>query len=161
VIAVLLVYIFSNKLGWLPVSGWDGPKYVILPVITLGLTSMAGTAKFMRASLLDTLRQDYIRTAYAKGGTDQAVMFGHAIKNSLIPIATILGPQIAYLIFGSVIIEYLFRVPGMGQLFVAAAGQRDYPLLVTSTYVLALMVMVMNLIVDLIYGLLDPRNKLR
>jgi peptide/nickel transport system permease protein len=123
--------------------------------------TMSVIARFMRSSLLDILKQDYIRTAYAKGGTDRAVIMGHAIKNALIPIVTILGPQIAYLLTGAVMIEYLFRIPGMGQLFVNAAGQRDYPLLLTSTYILALMVMGMNLIVDLLYVLLDPRNKLK
>jgi len=161
VIAVFFVFIFSVQFRLLPTTGWDGPRYMVLPVLTLGLMTMSGIARFMRASLLDSLRQDYIRTAYAKGGTDRAVIFGHALKNSLIPIATILGPQIAYLLVGAVFIEYLFRIPGMGQLFVNAAGARDYPLLVTSTYVLSLMVMIMNLIVDLIYMFLDPRNRVK
>jgi peptide/nickel transport system permease protein len=161
VLAVFFVFIFCIGLGILPTTGWDGPKYWVLPVLSLGLMTMSVIARFMRSSLLDILKQDYIRTAYAKGGTDRAVIMGHAIKNALIPIVTILGPQIAYLLTGAVMIEYLFRIPGMGQLFVNAAGQRDYPLLLTSTYILALMVMGMNLIVDLLYVLLDPRNKLK
>lgn len=159
--AVVFVYIFSIYFHLLPTSGWDGPKDMILPVFVLSLMSIPSIARFMRSSLLDTLRQDYIRTAYAKGGTDRAVIGGHALKNSLIPIVTILGPQIAFLLVGAVWIEVLFRIPGMGQLFVNAAMQRDYPLLITSTFILASMVMIMNFIVDIIYALLDPRIKLR
>ena len=161
VLAVFFVFLFCIQLHILPTTGWDGPRYWVLPVLSLGLMAMSVIARFMRSSLLDIMKQDYIRTAYAKGGTDRAVIMGHAIKNALIPIVTILGPQIAFLIMNAVMIEYLFRIPGMGQLFVNAAGQRDYPLLLTSTYILALMVMVMNLIVDLIYVFLDPRNKLK
>jgi len=161
VLAVFFVFVFCIQLHILPTTGWDGPRYWVLPVLSLGLMAMSVIARFMRSSLLDIMKQDYIRTAYAKGGTDRAVIMGHAIKNALIPIVTILGPQIAFLIMNAVMIEYLFRIPGMGQLFVNAAGQRDYPLLLTSTYILALMVMVMNLIVDLIYVFLDPRNKLK
>src|SRR5690606_23582597 len=110
---------------------------------------------------LDTLNQDYIRTAYAKGGTDRVVILKHALRNSLIPIVTVIGPQLAYILAGSaVFIENIFRVPGIGQLFIDAAGYRDYPLMVTSTFVLALTIMFMNLIVDIIYAVLDPRIKL-
>jgi peptide/nickel transport system permease protein len=161
VIAVVLVYIFSINFNLLPTSGWEGPQYMILPVFVLAWMSIPSIARFMRSSLLDTLRQDYIRTAYAKGGTDNAVIFGHALRNSLIPIVTILGPQIAFMLVGAVWIEVLFRIPGMGQLFVNAAMQRDYPLLITSTYMLALMVMSMNFIVDIVYSILDPRIKLK
>jgi peptide/nickel transport system permease protein len=161
VIAVVLVYIFSITFNLLPTSGWEGSRYMVLPVIALAWMSIPSIARFMRSSLLDTLRQDYIRTAYAKGGTDRAVIFGHALRNSLIPIVTILGPQIAFLLVGAVWIEVLFRIPGMGQLFVNAAMQRDYPLLITSTYMLALMVMGMNFIVDIVYAILDPRIKLK
>ena len=161
VLAVFFVSIFCIFLHILPTTGWDGPKYWILPILSLGMALMSNIARFMRSSLLDILKQDYIRTAYAKGGTDRAVIIGHAIKNALIPIVTVMGPQVAYLLTGAVFIEYLFRIPGMGQLFVNAAGQRDYPLLLTSTYILALMVMGINLVVDLIYVFLDPRNKLK
>ena len=161
VTAVVLVYIFSIYFHLLPTSGWDGPKDMVLPVIVLSWMSIPSIARFMRSSLLDTLKQDYIRTAYAKGGTDHAVIVGHALKNSLIPIVTILGPQIAFLLVGAVWIEVLFRIPGMGQLFVNAAMQRDYPLLITSTFILASMVMAMNFMVDIIYALLDPRIKLK
>ena len=161
VVAVLLVVIFSVTLGWLPTSGWGSPSQMILPVIALALGPMAIVARFMRVSLLDTLEQDYIRTAYAKGGTERIVILKHALRNSLIPIVTLIGPQLAYILAGSaVFVENIFRVPGIGQLFVDAAGYRDYPLLVTSTFVLALTIMLMNLVVDIIYAILDPRIKL-
>lgn len=161
VIAVLLVVLFSVILGWLPTSGWGSLRQMVLPVIALALGPMAIIARFMRVSLLDTLNQDYIRTAYAKGGTDRVVILKHALRNSLIPIVTVIGPQLAYILAGSaVFIENIFRVPGIGQLFIDAAGYRDYPLMVTSTFVLALTIMFMNLIVDIIYAVLDPRIKL-
>lgn len=161
VIAVLLVIFFSVILGWLPTSGWGTPRQMVLPVIALALGPMAIIARFMRVSLLDTLNQDYIRTAYAKGGADRVVILRHALRNSLIPIVTVIGPQLAYILAGSaVFVENIFRVPGIGQLFIDAAGYRDYPLLVTSTFVLALTIMIMNLLVDIIYAVLDPRIKL-
>lgn len=162
VVAVLLVVIFSVGLGWLPTSGWGTAKQMILPVISVALGPMAFIARFMRVSLLDTLNQDYIRTAYAKGGTDRAIIMKHALRNSLIPIVTVVGPHLAAILAGSaVFVENVFRVPGIGQLFVNAAGFRDYPLLVTSTFVLALAVMLINLLVDIIYAILDPRIKLQ
>jgi peptide/nickel transport system permease protein len=161
VIAVLFVVLFSVFLGWLPTSGWGSLNQMILPVIALALGPTAIIARFMRVSLLDTLNQDYIRTAYAKGGTDRAVIMKHALRNSLIPIVTVIGPTLAFILAGSaVFIENIFRVPGLGQLFIDAANQRDYPLLVTSTFVLALTIMLMNLLVDIVYALLDPRIKL-
>lgn len=158
-IGVIMVIIFSVYLRILPTSGWETPKQMIMPVITVALGPMAVIARFMRASLLDVLNQDYIRTAYAKGGKERVVIMKHALRNSLIPIVTIVGPQLAFLFTGTVWIENLFRVPGLGQLFVNAASQRDYPLLVTSTFILALSVMLMNLLVDVIYAFLDPRIK--
>lgn len=158
-VGVFLVIIFSVYLRLLPTSGWETPKQMILPVITVALGPLATIARFTRSSLLDILSQDYIRTAYAKGGTESAVIIRHAIRNSLIPVVTIIGPQLAFLFTGTVWIENLFRVPGLGQMFVNAASQRDYPLLVTSTFILSLSVMFMNLLVDIIYAFLDPRIK--
>ena len=156
-LGIIMVMIFSVYLKILPTSGWETPKQMIMPVIAVAVGPLSVIARFMRSSLLDTLNQDYVRTAYAKGGTDRAVIIRHALRNSLIPIVTIIGPQLAFLFTGTVWIENLFRVPGLGQLFVNAAAQRDYPLLVTSTFVLSLSVMLMNLLVDIIYAFLDPR----
>lgn len=162
VLAILLIVLFSVTLGWLPTSGWGTPREMILPVVAVALGPMGIIARFMRVSLLDTLNQDYIRTAYAKGGTDRAVIMKHALRNSLIPIATVVGPNLGYILAGTaVFIEQIFRVPGVGALFITAAGSRDYPLLVTSTFVLALTIMGMNLIVDLLYAFLDPRIELK
>ncbi|NLG17920.1 MAG: ABC transporter permease [Fibrobacter sp.] len=160
VVGVVLVMVFCVYLNVLPTGGLSGPLNWIMPVMALSLGPMAGIARYTRSSLLEVLNHDYIRTAYAKGGTDGAVIAGHALKNSLTPIVTVLGPQIAYLLTGTVWIENMFRIPGLGQLFVNAAATRDYPLLVTSTFILALTVMLMNLIVDVVYSLLDPRIKL-
>ena len=160
--AILLIVVFSVTLGWLPTSGWGAANQMILPVVAVALGPMGYIAVFMRASLLDALNQDYVRTAYAKGGTDRAVIMKHALRNSLIPIVSVIGPNLAFILAGSaVFVENMFRVPGVGQLFINAAGFRDYPLLVTSTFVLALTVMIINLLVDIIYSILDPRIKLQ
>jgi len=160
VVAVFLILIFSIYLGWLPTSGWEGIRTKILPTIALALGPLASVARFTRVSLLDTLNQDFIRTAYAKGGDDRTVIMKHALRPSMIPLVTIIGPQMAYLMVGTVWVENVFRIPGLGQLFANAAVARDYPLLVTSTFILALAVMIMNLIVDVLYAILDPRIKL-
>jgi peptide/nickel transport system permease protein len=159
--AVIFIFLFSVALHWLPTSGWGKPREMILPVICLSLGPLGAIARFTRVSLLDTLSQDYVRTAYAKGGKERTVIVRHALRNSLIPIATILGPNLAFILAGSAVyIENQFRVPGIGQLFVNAAGYRDYPLIITATLVLTLTVMILNLLVDLVYALLDPRIKL-
>ncbi len=158
---IVFIIIFAVGLHWLPTSGWGKPREMILPVVCLALGPLGAIARFTRVSLLDTMNQDYVRTAFAKGGKDRTVIVRHALRNSLIPIATILGPNLAAILAGSAVyIENQFRVPGIGQLFVNAAGFRDYPLIVTSTLVLTLTVMILNLIVDLVYALLDPRIRL-
>ncbi len=161
VVAIFCVILFSVYLRWLPTFGWEGPKFVIIPVIAVSLPAIASIARFMRASLVDTLNQNYVRTAYAKVATEIFVITKHALKNSLMPIVTILGPQIAFMMVGTLWIEVLFRIPGIGQLFVNAAWQRDYPLIITSTFIMALTVMCMNFIVDIVYSFLDPRLKLK
>jgi peptide/nickel transport system permease protein len=161
VLAVFLVILFSVTLHWLPTSGWGGLKYVFMPVFALSLGPMAAIARFTRVSLLDTLNQDYVRTAYAKGGTDSAVIRKHALRNSLIPITTIVGPSLASILGGSaVFVESQFRINGIGLLLVNAASQRDYPLAITATFMLALSTMILNLLVDIVYAVLDPRIKL-
>lgn len=161
VLAVFLVILFSVTLHWLPTSGWGEPKYAIMPVFALALGPMAAIARFTRASLLDSLNQDYVRTAYAKGGTDSTVIRKHALRNSLIPITTIVGPNLAAILGGSaVFVESQFRINGVGLLLVNAASQRDYPMAITATFVLALSTMVLNLLVDIVYAVLDPRIKL-
>ncbi len=157
VLAVFLMLLFSLKLHWLPTAGWTEPKHVIMPVLALGLGSVGGIARYMRTSLVEALRQDYIAAAWAKGGTFNKVVLGHALRNSLIPLVTVLGPQLARLMVGTVFIESMFRIPGLGQYFTLAANTRDFPLLMTSTVFFAFVIMGMNLIVDIAYGFLDPR----
>ena len=157
VLAVFLILLFSLKLHWLPTAGWTEPKHVIMPVLALGLGSVGGIARYMRTSMVEALRQDYIAAAWAKGGSFTKVVLGHALRNSLIPLITVVGPQLARLMVGTVFIESMFRVPGLGSYFTLAANTRDYPLLMTSSVFFAFVIMAMNLVVDLMYGFLDPR----
>ncbi|MDF2628008.1 MAG: binding-protein-dependent transport system inner rane component [Symbiobacteriaceae bacterium] len=157
VLAVFLILFFSLKLHWLPTAGWTEPKHVIMPVLALGLGSVGGIARYMRTSMVEALRQDYIAAAWAKGGSFTRVVLGHALRNSLIPLITVVGPQLARLMVGTVFIESMFRVPGLGSYFTLAANTRDFPLLMTSSVFFAFVIMMMNLVVDLMYGFLDPR----
>ncbi|HYF78763.1 MAG TPA: ABC transporter permease [Symbiobacteriaceae bacterium] len=157
VLAVFLILLFSLKLHWLPTAGWTEPRHVIMPVLALGLGSVGGIARYMRTSMVEALRQDYIAAAWAKGGSFTKVVLGHALRNSLIPLITVVGPQLARLMVGTVFIESMFRVPGLGSYFTLAANTRDYPLLMTSSVFFAFVIMAMNLVVDLMYGFLDPR----
>ena len=156
-IALFLILIFSRQLGWLPTRGWPGLKEAIMPLIALSAGSIAILARYIRSSMLETLRQDYIMAARAKGGGFRAVVFGHALRNSLIPFVTIVGPYLAGLMTGTVFIESIFGIPGLGLYFADAARSRDMPLLMGSTLFFALILMSMNLVVDLVYRLLDPR----
>jgi peptide/nickel transport system permease protein len=160
VIAVAFIVLFSVVLGWLPTSGWGMCKHYILPALAIGAAPIATVARFIRSSILETLEQDYIRTAYAKGISEGRVIVAHALRNSLIPLVTVMGPQFSFMLLGSVLVEQVFRIPGLGSMFVTAAQQRDYPMLVTSTLIFAAAIMFVNLIVDVLYAVLDPRIKL-
>jgi peptide/nickel transport system permease protein len=155
--AIVLILIFSRALHWLPTSGWPGVKQTIMPVAALALPSIAIMARYIRTSMLETLRQDYIVTARAKGGGFSAVVMRHALRNSLIPFITIVGPYLAALMTGTVFIESIFAIPGLGLYFAQAAAARDMPLLMGATIFFALILMVANLLVDIAYRLLDPR----
>jgi len=165
VLAVLLVLIFAGRV-WniLPGGGWSTPvpkpSQLVLPVLTLALGPIAGIARFTRNQVAETLSQEFIRTARSKGVPESGVILRHALRNSLIPVVTTTAPQIAFALVGSVWIENIFRIPGIGQLFASALGSRDYPLMITSTVVLALGVMLASLLADIIYSILDPRIKL-
>ncbi|WP_459129583.1 ABC transporter permease [Guggenheimella bovis] len=160
VLATLLIYIFSTKLGWLPTSRWGTWKQMIMPVIALSGYSIAFIARLTRSSMLEVLQQDYIRTAEAKGLSRWVVVFKHALKNALIPIVTYIGPLAAGILTGSFVIEKIFAIPGMGKLFVESIGNRDYTLIMGSTIFYAFILVVMVLIVDLLYGFIDPRIKI-
>ncbi|MBE7092369.1 MAG: ABC transporter permease [Clostridiales bacterium] len=158
ILATLLLYIFCNKLGWFPVWSVDKPSYV-LPVIALSAYPMAYVTRLSKTSMLDALSQDYIRTAKAKGVSKWLIIFKHALRNSLIPVITYAGPQIAYIITGSMVIETIFTVGGIGSKFVTAINDRDYPLIMATTVFLATIMVIANLICDLLYKAVDPRIK--
>lgn len=165
VLAIVLILLFAGQV-WniLPNGGWDTPmprpSQLVLPVLTLALGPIAGIARYTRNQVAETMSQEFIRTARSKGLPEQHVIMRHALRNSLIPVVTTTAPQIAFALVGSVWIENIFRIPGIGQLFATALGARDYPLMITSVVVLALGVMLANLLADIIYSILDPRIKL-
>jgi len=157
VLAVLFILLFSVQLRVLPTSGWGQPAQLVMPVLALGLGPIAGYARYMRNSLIGVLREDYVRTGYAKGGTTRRVIMRHALRNSMIPLITVAGPQFAFMMNGTVWIETMFNIPGLGKLFASAAPTRDYPLVIASTGFFAILIMIMNLLVDIGYAFLDPR----
>lgn len=159
VMAIALVWLFSIKVKLFPVAGWGQPINYVLPVIVLGSRSAAYIARLTRSSMLDVVGQDYIRTARAKGLADRVVYLKHAFKNTLIPVLTVLGATFGGLITGTYIIETLFNVPGMGQVAVQAIFQRDYPVIQATTLLVAVVFVLANLVVDLSYGMVDPRIK--
>ncbi len=169
VIAIFTIYIFGVNLKWVPFVGWGdgcGPlascdvRRMALPTIILSLGAMAFLTRITRASMLEAIRQDYVRTARSKGLREQVVIVGHVLKNAMIPVATIVGPATAGLITGSFIIETLFNVPGLGRDFVLSINRRDYPLIMGVYMLYATLIVIANLTVDIVYGWLDPRIKL-
>ncbi len=168
-IALLLIFLFGVTLRWLPISGyvdpmeepWDGIRSLALPAITLGLALAAVITRTLRSSMLEALSEDYVRTARAKGLSDGAVIRRHALKNALIPVVTVLGLQLGTLIGGAVITEYVFALPGVGRLVVDAVFARDYPLVQGVVLLIAVGFILSNLMVDLLYGWIDPRIRHR
>lgn len=174
VLGPFLVWLVSLKLGWLPAARWGVDytdlylgvippmssqfwQHAILPTITLGTALSASVARLTRASLLQVIREDYIRTARAKGLRERAVILVHALKNALIPVVTILGPLFAFVVTGSFVVEQIFGIPGMGRHFVQSVTNRDYPIVLGTAMVFAIMVVMANLVVDIAYAWLDPR----
>ena len=176
VLAPLLIWLFALKLGWLPVATWGAkPPFLLgflpkpadlnlnffmraaMPVFALGTASAAGIARLTRGSLLQVIREDYIRTARAKGLKERTIIVVHALKNSLIPVVTIIGPIFAALVTGTFVVEQIFGINGMGKHFVQSIGNRDYPILMAVTLIYAFLLITANLIVDIIYAVLDPR----
>jgi len=161
VIGPVLMYAFAMRLHWLPTSGWlsgeAGWLTLVLPVVTLAFPYFAYNARLSRASILEVLRSDYVRTARAKGLRDSVIMFKHVLKGALLPVVSFLGPAFAGIVTGSVVVERIFRIPGMGQFFVQAAFNRDYTLLMGDVIVYSVILVVMNFGVDIVYGFLDPR----
>ena len=159
IIGSLLLVLFSIKLGILPANGSTG-KGLIMPIITLALYPMSYITRLTRSSMLDVLGQDYIRTARAKGVSGFHIIFGHALKNSLIPVITYFGPMLAYIVTGSLVVEQIFAVPGIGRAFVSSITNRDYPMIMGTTIILAFLIVVMNLLSDILYKVVDPRINL-
>ncbi|MBR4657893.1 MAG: ABC transporter permease [Clostridia bacterium] len=158
ILASLLLLIFCIKLQWLPVWDANSQNY-LLPVLALAAYPMAYVTRLAKTSMLDALSQDYIRTARAKGVSKLKMIFKHALRNSLIPVITYAGPQIAYIITGSMVIEKIFTIGGLGKQFVQAINDRDYTMIMATTIFLATLMVVANLICDLLYKLVDPRIK--
>lgn len=171
-LALMLILLFSLKAGILPSSHmesigagelgggallWDRLRHLVLPAFVLGVASAAGMARYMRGSMLDVMREDYIRTARAKGLPEGRVFLKHALKNAAIPVVTIIGLSIPFLLGGSVVVEKIFSWPGMGRLMVDAIYSRDYPVVLAVNFIVAVMVIVGNLVADIGYALLDPR----
>ena len=164
-LGLLLMQIFSVKLGWLPVAGYGGPdasiatrlSHLVLPAIVLGLVNSALITRFIRASMLDVLRDDYVRTARAKGLPEYKVILKHAARNALIPILTVLGLTTALLVSGAVVTETVFGLPGVGSLVVSAVLRRDYPVIQGALLVIAAIYVLINLFIDLLYLVVDPR----
>ena len=152
----LLLILFCTTLGWLPANG-ASEGGLILPIITLALYPMSYITRLTRSSMLDVLGQDYIRTAKAKGVSERNVIIHHALKNSLIPVITYFGPELAYIVTGSLVVEQIFAVPGIGRYFVNSITGRDYTLIMGTTIVLATLIVIMNLVSDILYKVVDPR----
>lgn len=157
VLGALLILIFSHQLHLLPPALWEGPRHIILPALALGAGFAGYIARLTRSTILEVMATDYIRTARAKGLSETTVLIKHALRNSLSPIVSVMGPLTAGLITGSFVIEYIFSIPGMGNYFITAVTNRDYPLIMGVTLVYAVLIVLANIFVDLIYMKLDPR----
>lgn len=159
VVAFFSILIFAVGLKWMPVvqKSWAGLAPFVIPAIVFGFGTMAQTARLMRSTMLDVMRQDYVRTARAKGLVEQAVIWKHMLRNALIPIITTLGPTVAGLLTGSIVIENIFGVPGVGRDFIQSIGNRDYSMIMGTTLFYVILILLGNLSVDLLYGVVDPR----
>jgi peptide/nickel transport system permease protein len=174
-LALLLMILFGLQLGWLPISGlrslnfeylsfwaqqWDFLSHLVLPIVVATFGGLAGFSRYMRQSMLEVIRQDYIQTARAKGLSERVVIGKHALRNALLPVVTILGLSLPGLIGGSIIVETIFAIPGMGQLMVQSVFSRDYPVVMGNLVIVATLTLVANLVADVAYGLVDPRIRL-
>ena len=157
IIGAVLVYVVGFELGWFPVALWRGPSYMVLPVLTLAAQPMAFIARLTRSGLLDVYQQEYIRTARAKGLDSWTILTRHALGNAILPVITYLGPLAASLLTGSFIVETIFAIPGLGQYFVTSIYNRDYTVILGITIFYSALVVFLNILVDMIYPLIDPR----
>jgi ABC-type dipeptide/oligopeptide/nickel transport system permease component len=157
VLAVFLIVLFSLLIPLFPTGGWGSPRDWVLPTITLALAPLGIIARFTRSSMIEAIRSDYVRTARAKGLAERPVVVKHVLKNALIPVVTLLGPMFAAIGTGSFFVESIFRIPGMGRFFVLSMTGRDYPMIMAVILLYGAFLAMMNLVVDLVYGTLDPR----
>lgn len=158
---ILFILIFALALKWVPTGGWDSPRQWILPVLAYSLAPMATIARYTRASVIEVMRADYIRTARAKGLDEGRVMIRHVLRNALIPLLTVFGPLVPDLITGSIFIEAIFRVPGLGKFWVTSTFDRDYPMIIGLTMLWAVLIAFTYLITDVLYVFVDPRIRLK
>ena len=156
-LAMLLMMIFCIKLGWLPMMGLSSPKHYILPVIASASSTTASLMRMTRTTMLEVIRQDYIRTARAKGATERRVIYGHALRNALLPVVTIIGVNFGFALGGSIVLEQVFTIPGLGQLMINAIREKDTPVVMGAVMTTAIFASLVNLLVDIIYTYIDPR----
>jgi ABC-type dipeptide/oligopeptide/nickel transport system permease component len=156
-LALMLVLVFSLRLDWLPALGTDTPLHYVLPIVTLGAASAGMIARLTRSAMLEVIRQDYVRTSRAKGLNERTVIMRHALRNAMIPIVTIVGLRFGGLLAGTVLVETVFNIPGLGRMMVDAVSARDYPMVQGSVLFIATGFVLVNLVVDLTYAALDPR----
>jgi peptide/nickel transport system permease protein len=156
-LAMLLMMIFCIKLGWLPMMGLSSPKHYILPVIASASSTTAALLRMTRTTMLEVIRQDYIRTAKAKGATPRGVTYGHALRNALLPVVTVIGTNFGFALGGSIVLEQVFTIPGLGQLMINAIRQKDTPIVMGAVMTTAIFASLINLLVDIIYTYIDPR----
>ncbi len=156
-LGIMLILVFAVMLHWLPPFGTGGPQHLVLPAITLGTYSAAVTSRMLRSAMLEVLGADYIRTARGKGLREQAIIFRHALRNAALPVVTMLGLQVGTLLGGAVVTEYVFAYPGMGRLVLQAIGNRDFAVVQAFVALMALVIAGINILIDLLYSVLDPR----
>ena len=157
---VIFIIVFAIQLRWLPIRGWNGPKYWILPTLTIAIAGLANYGRFGRAAILEQVQQDFTRTARAKGLREREVLFRHVLRNALVPILTFVGPSFAALIVGNFVVETMYGVPGVAYYAITASINGDYPVMQATVLVIVISIMTVNLIIDLLYGVVDPRIRL-
>jgi len=160
VLSTALILLFSNLLHLFPPALWEGPRYLVLPAFSLALLPAAYIARLMRSSILEVIKKEYIQAAQARGLSRFHVMLKHVLKNSMTPVISYLGPLAATLVTGSFVVEFIFSIPGMGKFFITAVTNRDYPLIMGVTLVYAVLIILANLMVDILYAVMDPRVRL-
>lgn len=161
VVCTILMYVFGMELGWFPTFGLNTPLHYVMPVMALAFYPTAYITRLMRSSMLDVLGQDYMRTAKAKGLSQFVSLFKHALRNAILPVVTYVGPMMAYTISGSFIVEKIFTIPGLGGEFIGSITARDYTIIMGTTIFLATLMVIVNLLVDILYTIIDPRIKLK